>query len=96
MSETSGSERAYLPLSAPPRNHGNTPAAWVTVTVIMAGGLLSVLGVIFVLPVLFWSGLAVIALGLVAGRVMRMLGLGQPVVPTSTRSVDPGQAVEPD
>lgn len=89
MTETSGpGERAGLPPAPPPANHGNTRAAWVTVTVIMVGGLVAGLAVMASLPWLFWVGLGIAALGLVVGRVMRMLGLGQPSEPTPPTAKD--------
>lgn len=85
MTETSGArEQSHLPLSAPPRNHGNTLAAWVTVIAVMVGGLISTLAVMFSAVPLFWVGLGVIVVGVVVGRVMRMLGMGQPPEPRSS------------
>lgn len=80
---------ANLPAGSPPANHGRTTAAWVTVTVVVVGALVSSLAVVAALPWLFWTGLVVIGIGLVAGRALRMLGFGQPhVAPagTDTRS----------
>lgn len=78
MTQSSGpGERPALP-PAPPANHGNTRAAWVTVTVIMIGALVAALAVVAAQPWLFWVGLGIAALGLVVGRVMRWLGFGQP------------------
>ncbi|HQY33717.1 HGxxPAAW family protein [Actinotalea sp.] len=71
---------ADLPAGSPPANHGRTTAAWVTVTVVVIGALISSLAVVAALPWLFWAGLVVIAVGLVAGRALRMLGFGQPHV----------------
>lgn len=83
MSQSSGpGERAALP-PAPPANHGNTRAAWVTVTVILVGALVAALAVMAALPWLFWVGLGIAVVGLVVGRVMRWLGLGQPSAPTA-------------
>lgn len=82
MTDHSGApERAHLPASAPPLNHGNTRAAWATVVIVLAGGLLSTLAVIASSTPLFWVGLGIVVAGLVIGRVMRMLGMGQPVEP---------------
>jgi hypothetical protein len=81
MGETSpdrSAERAHLPLASPPRNHGNTTAAWVTVTVVVIGALVSSLAVMAGEAWLFWAGLGVVVIGLVVGRVLVMLGFGQP------------------
>ena len=86
MTQPSGpGERPALP-PAPPVNHGNTRAAWVTVTVILVGGLVAGLAVMAAQPWLFWVGLGIAALGLVVGRVMRWLGFGQPAAPTAKDS----------
>jgi hypothetical protein len=83
MTESSAAgEQSRLP-SAPPSNHGNTVAAWVTVTVVLVGGLTAVLGVVLSVMWLFWVGLGVTVVGAVVGRVLRMLGLGQPQEPTT-------------
>ncbi len=72
-------ETAHLPAAAPPTNHGRTPAAWVTVSVVVLGGLLSSAAVVVALPWLFWVGIGVIVISVVLGQVLRMLGFGQPV-----------------
>ncbi|KGM10008.1 HGxxPAAW family protein [Cellulomonas carbonis] len=78
-------EKVHLPVASPPRNHGHTTAAWVTVIVVMAGAVVCSLAVMFAMPWLFWTGVGVVVLGLVAGRVLKMLGMGQPE-PTSGRT----------
>jgi hypothetical protein len=78
-------EKAYLPAASPPRNHGHTTAAWVTVTVVILGSVAASLGVLFALPWLFWVGMGVIVLGVVLGRVLKMLGFGQPDADTERR-----------
>jgi uncharacterized membrane protein YecN with MAPEG domain len=72
-------EQARLPVAPPPSNHGNTTAAWVTVTVVLVGAVVSSLAMIAGQDWLVWAGAGVIVVGLVAGRVLRMAGLGQPV-----------------
>lgn len=71
-------EVARLPLAAPPTNHGHTVAAWVTVTVVLVGAVVSAVAVVAALPWLFWTGLGVVVVGVVLGRVLKMLGFGQP------------------
>ena len=72
-------ETAHLPTTAPPTNHGRTPAAWVTVSVVVLGALVSAVAVVLGIPWLFWAGLGLIVIGVVLGQVLRMLGFGQPV-----------------
>ena len=78
-------EIAYLPPGVPPTNHGHTVAAWVTMTGITLGVLISSWGVVVAQTssawvVLFVLGFAVIAVALIAGLVLRHLGKGQKVV----------------
>lgn len=78
MSQTPPSERSHLPVAPPYRNHGHTVASWVTVVLVILGGLLATLAVVTTTTWLAWVGGAVIVAALVAGRVLRMLGMGQP------------------
>ena len=71
-------ERAYLPPASPPRNHGHTVAAWVTVTVVMVGAAIASGAVVAALPWLFWVGIGVVVLGVLVGLVLRKAGFGQP------------------
>ncbi len=71
-------ERAYLPRAAPPTNHGHTTAAWVTVVLVLLGATVSSLAVMGALVWLFWVGMGIVVVGLIAGRVLKMLGFGQP------------------
>lgn len=89
-------ELAYLPPAAPPTNHGHTTAAWVTVTLVLLGAVISSLAVMGAIVWLFWVGLGVVVAGLVAGRVLKMLGFGQPsaAAPATAapRSTEPDSA----
>jgi hypothetical protein len=60
-------------------NHGQTPAAWTAVGIMLLGCIISAFGVVYLNWPLFWAGLAVVALGAVAGKVMQMLGFGRTV-----------------
>ena len=73
---TSSSEIANLPASGPWLNHGRTIAAWTSITVVVVGGILAALGFV-VAPWLIWVGLAIVVLGIVAGKVLQMAGYGQ-------------------
>lgn len=80
-----------LPPGPPPANHGKTPAAWITILIIIVGGLIATVGMIFASTVFTVIGGVVLLLGLVVGRVMRAMGLGQrgaaaPQTPRSTSS----------
>ena len=83
MAENQQTEIAYLPIAAPPTNHGHTVAAWFTMIGIMVGTLVAAIG--FVLPAftgvsavwLFWVGMGLVAASLVIGLVLRNMGYGQ-------------------
>ena len=76
-----GSQRAHLPRSAPPTNHGHTLAAWVTVALVIAGAVLSATGVLASRTWLFWAGLGVVVVGVVVGLALKAVGFGQPTPP---------------
>jgi hypothetical protein len=59
--------------------HGHTPAAWTAVGIMFTGFLLAGLALPFAMPWLFFFGLAVVALGVVVGKVMQMMGMGSTV-----------------
>ena len=63
--------------SAVVHGHGNTPAAWSAVTIIMIASIVGTLGVIVGNWVLFWVGIALVVIGGIVGKVMQMMGLGQ-------------------
>ncbi len=68
----------YLPPAAPPRNHGHTTAAWVTVTLVLLGAVVASVGMVLAEQWMLWVGIGIIVVGLVLGRVLKMLGFGQP------------------
>ncbi len=72
------SETAYLPPSAPPANHGHTTAAWVTTITVLVGVVAAAFGVLTATVWLFWVGIGVALAGVVAGKVLAILGFGQP------------------
>ena len=71
-------EHVYLPPAAPNHNHGHTTAAWTTTIGVVVGVLIGAGGTIAAQPWLFWVGLGVAVLGVVAGKVLSVLGYGQP------------------
>ncbi len=75
--ERSGPATAGLPVAPAPRNHGKTSAAWITIWLVIAGSVLCTFGAIFESTLLIVGGGAVVVGGLVVGRVMRAMGLGQ-------------------
>ena len=71
-------EVAYLPPSAPPANHGHTSAAWATTILVFLGVGIAAFAVLQAFVAVFWVGMGVVAIGLVVGKVMALLGYGQP------------------
>jgi|GEM_PF-2897830 len=67
----------YLPPARTPWNEGKTLAAWLTTWILLAGGVAISIG--FVLPsvALVVVGAVVIVLGLLAGRILAILGHGK-------------------
>jgi uncharacterized protein DUF6704 len=60
--------------------HGNTPAAWTAVTIILGaftlGAIAMVLGPNWLL---FWISVAIAVVGALVGKVMQLMGFGAPV-----------------
>lgn len=69
---TQGSEEAH-------DLHGNTPAAWTAVTIVLIaftiGAIAMVLGPNWLL---FWISVGIAVLGALTGKVMQLLGFGTP------------------
>jgi len=58
--------------------HGNTPAAWAAVTIIIVASVIGTLGVMLANWPLFWVGVGLTIAGGIVGKVMQMMGLGSP------------------
>ena len=60
--------------------HGNTPAAWTAVTIIMIAFVVGAVAVLMANWTLFWIGAVGLAVvGAIVGKVMGMMGMGAPV-----------------
>jgi hypothetical protein len=57
-------------------HHGNTPAAWTGVTIILAGFVVGGIGLVIDSWTVFWVGVALGVIGPIVGKVMQKLGLG--------------------
>ena len=57
-------------------HHGNTPAAWTTVLVILVGFIVGGIGLVVDSWPMFWVGVALLPVGAVVGKVMQKMGLG--------------------
>lgn len=57
-------------------HHGNTPAAWTGVMIILLGFIVGGIGLVVSSMVLFWIGVALAPIGVIIGKVMQKMGLG--------------------
>lgn len=57
-------------------HHGNTPAAWTAVAVILIGFVVGGIGLVVENMPMFWIGLLLLPVGAIAGKVMQKMGLG--------------------
>jgi NAD/NADP transhydrogenase beta subunit len=56
--------------------HGNSPAAWTCVIVMLVGALIAAIAFVIANTPIFIAGAAVMVLGLILGYVMRKAGYG--------------------
>ena len=57
-------------------NHGNTPAAWTAVIVVLAGFVVGGIGLMIGSMTMFWVGVALAPVGVVIGSIMSKMGHG--------------------
>ncbi len=64
-------------------HHGNSPAAWTAVVIIIVGFCVGSAFTVMAQPLGVVAGGGIVALGLVVGMIMRAMGLGQePAAPS--------------
>jgi ABC-type bacteriocin/lantibiotic exporter with double-glycine peptidase domain len=61
-------------------HHGNTPAAWTAVFIILAGFVLGGIALVVNSWPLFWVAVALLPVGGIVGKVMQKMGLGAEAV----------------
>jgi type IV secretory pathway TrbD component len=64
-------------------HHGNTPAAWTGVLIILVGFVLGGIGLIVDNWWVFWIGVALWPIALIVGTVMARMGMGSDPVHSS-------------
>lgn len=57
-------------------NHGQTPAAWTAVIIIMVAFFVGTFAVVISQPWLFWASVGLVAVGGLVGWGMSMMGYG--------------------
>ena len=57
-------------------HHGNTPAAWTGVMLILVGFVVGGIGLVVGSWATFWVGVALCPLAMVVGKVMQRMGMG--------------------
>jgi hypothetical protein len=57
-------------------HHGNTPAAWTGVFIILIGFVVGGIGMVIDNWTMFWVGVALVPLGGIVGKIMQKVGLG--------------------
>ena len=57
-------------------NHGQTPAAWTAVIIIVIAFVIGTVAVVIGNWPMFWVGVVLVVVGAAAGKVMAMAGLG--------------------
>lgn len=58
-------------------NHGQTVAAWTLSIIVMLAFLVGSIGVVLDNRLIFWTGVGMIGVGLIAGKVLSALGYGK-------------------
>ena len=58
-------------------HHGQTVAAWTLSIIVMLAFLVGSVGVVLDNRVVFWSGVALVGVGVIAGKVLANLGFGK-------------------
>ena len=58
-------------------NHGQTVAAWTLSIIVMVAFLVGSIGVVLDNRSIFWTGVGMIGVGLIAGKVLSALGYGK-------------------
>jgi hypothetical protein len=57
-------------------HHGNTPAAWTGVMIILVGFVVGGIGLVIGNMTVFWIGVILCPIGLVVGKIMQKMGMG--------------------
>jgi hypothetical protein len=67
-------------------HHGNTPAAWTAVVLILVGFTLGGIGLMVDSWPMFWVGVALCPVAAIVGKIMQRMGMG--AEPATERSAE--------
>ena len=59
-------------------SHGNTPAAWAAVTIMLIAFALGSYAMVELNWTLFWISVGLLVVGAIVGKVLQMMGFGAP------------------
>jgi len=57
-------------------HHGNTPAAWTGVMIVLVGFIVGGIGLVIDTMLVFWIGVALVPAGILIGKIMSKMGMG--------------------
>jgi hypothetical protein len=57
-------------------HHGNTPAAWTGVMIVLVGFIVGGIGLVIDNMPVFWVGVALVPAGIILGKIMSKMGMG--------------------
>jgi hypothetical protein len=57
-------------------HHGNTPAAWTTVLIVLVAFLVGAAGLVARNWTVFWIGVGLCVVAVIVGKVMQAMGMG--------------------
>jgi 1,4-dihydroxy-2-naphthoate octaprenyltransferase len=80
-------QRREMAQNSERNEHGNTPAAWTAVIIMIVGFGIGTAAVMALNWPLFWiGGVGVVVAGAIVGKVMQMMGFGQPLPASQSAS----------
>ncbi|MFD1213311.1 HGxxPAAW family protein [Arthrobacter sp. GCM10027362] len=63
-------------IHAEPVGHGNSPAAWTCVLIMLVGSVAAGVGFVLASNAIFWGSIGIMVIGLIVGGIMRKAGYG--------------------
>jgi uncharacterized membrane protein len=76
VTEQSSNEQTVSSIHDEVIGHGNSPAAWTCVLIMIVGSIAAGIGFVMASHLVFWAGIAVMFIGLIVGGIMKKAGYG--------------------